>query len=61
MSPDRFAPDEWWAIPTFDPNTDNGSALRVVPAKVGKLVTSLLAADMKPTSSWEHRTPRVTG
>lgn len=51
--PRGFAPNERWAIPTFDRAVDRGSAMRVVPAKVGRRVTELLASGFHPGDDWE--------
>jgi hypothetical protein len=51
--PARLGADhEWWSIPTFDPVHDSGSAMRVVPARIGESVAELLKNDVTPVGSW---------
>ncbi len=51
--PDQLAKENFRAIPSFDRRFDHGAPLRVVPARVGELLLSLLRADFSPTEGWE--------
>ena len=50
--PEGFTETEWWGVPEFDPRHDHGSAMRVVPAKVGGLVVDLVQNSMQPGEEW---------
>ena len=50
--PEGFAETEWWGVPEFDPRIDRGSAMSVVPAKVGGLVVELVRNSMQPSPEW---------
>ncbi|MGH8982563.1 MAG: DUF7664 domain-containing protein [Acidimicrobiia bacterium] len=49
--------EEWRCVPAFDRDHDTGSAMRVVPERVGAAVTSLLASDFSPGPTWRKFTP----
>ena len=50
--PEGFAETEWWGVPEFNPK--DGSAIRVVPAKVGDLIVRLLSNGMEPGAEWRQ-------
>jgi hypothetical protein len=50
--PVQLSGNDWRAVPSFDPGQDSGSAMRVVPAKVGALLRNLLLSDFEPTDEW---------
>ena len=50
--PRGFAAEEWWGIPEFDSEVDRGSAMQVVPAKVGALVVDLFSTQFQPNEQW---------
>jgi hypothetical protein len=42
--PERLTPEETRIVPSFDRAVDNGSAMRVVPERVGRALADVLAA-----------------
>ena len=58
--PVGFAPEEWWGVPLFDRDRDHGSAMRVVPAKVGGLVVKLLREGLDPKVGWRRSAFRTS-
>lgn len=54
--PSDFAAEEWWGVPTFDRRIDEGSPMRVVPQRVGRMVVDLLDG-MVPGDGWTRVVP----
>lgn len=50
--PRKVSTESWRAIPEFDRQIDRGSPMRVVPEKVGALLTSLMCDDFDPGEGW---------
>jgi len=45
--PDRLAAEDWRDVPRFDPLIDTGNPRRVVPAKVGRSLLSLMRTGLQ--------------
>lgn len=52
--PRGFALEEWWGVPTFDRGRDEGSPYQVVPERVGRMATDLLAENFAPGEGWSR-------
>ena len=57
--PDNLTGDDHRYVPTFRRGIDAGSAMRVVPERVGHAVLSLLASGLDPDSAWTTQTAHV--
>jgi hypothetical protein len=50
--PDRLSEEDWRAVPNFEEIGRKGSAMRVVPERVGELTLGLLERDLEPDDGW---------
>jgi len=50
--PDRLSEEDWRAVPSFEQIARTGSAMRVVPERVGELTLGLLERDLEPDDGW---------
>jgi hypothetical protein len=46
--PDALSGEDWRCVPTLEPHCDRGTAIQVVPRKVGKALASLLGSEIMP-------------
>lgn len=49
--PDDLTNRDWRAVQTFDPERDQGAAMRAVPQKVGTVLVELMSADYQAVSA----------
>lgn len=52
--PDRLSEEDWRAVPRFEDLETAGSPMRVVPARVGELLSELLDRDFHAGTGWER-------
>jgi hypothetical protein len=59
--PDRLSGNDWRFVPRFVRGEDRGSAIRVVPERVGLSLSSLLKSGLQPSQGWTRVAPTVGG
>ena len=50
--PDRLSEEDWRTVPSFEEIAGTGSAMSVVPQRVGELTLGLLEQDLEPDDGW---------